>query len=1022
MATLGSLAIGTDVCDPFFNGRNKDSSNVIWRILEHNHDGSNTTTLVCRNLGTEGTRVNCEFDEPETSNPDDAIRANGNNRYDLSNVFQWLNSEAESNWFTPTHEYDVAPTFYKASETGFLYPFSSEFKNALISTTKPYRRYGESTTRNISGKVHLLSYSEITGQSYDGVSDGNQYALLNQGFAKASSYESAQSIMGLRSYEVSRTPSTNSKTENVSTIRKLNNGSFSSNNSRASYNIYNGFIITLPSSTKVSSDKYKYGSYEVYAMFNMPLHIEVDNGVSAKTVNLNDGETYSLKIKVFDEDYSVNSLIVSFNSDGSNPLKTWTNPQKKTEYTFTGNIRDLVKGSAKKLYFIATDSNGRTTTKVVSVTWGDAMPIISVFKDGEWTSDTNIGNLGTVTKPLSLKLKFHDADDVDGFQNIYGSFYRGSIFSGYIENVPTTPHDTEIDFVVSDDAWRSIADGQDGFGILASPDEYSPERGGYNGSYIGFIMTKATPAPYIDIESTSLGRKNVGFIVKYTPKIDTIQTITNLKIYLDDTETVLVDMDNPTPDVELSYEITKSALYNMTIGTHSLIFVLTDDLGQSGTTNVTFTRYNDAPNVITEGSLGNKNLGFTSNFTVQDSEGDISSVNVYIDSVDSTPIKSETNVTTGTQITYEVTKAMLYNLALGSHTIIIVASDVVGSSTTNVSFVRTNSAPTINGNNDLGNVNQPFTETVTVGDAENDTTQVKFYLDNATEPFHTETITEQSDITYSITRDMLDDLSLSSHVIDIVAKDSENQQTTFTVTFTHYNVSPSVVMTQDEVIHNGDFEVEYTVSDTDSEEAYVVFRIDGNIVVNSQRVSVGEMHTQVIPLANIAFGNHTLVIQASDKWTAMTPSEASVNFTYNSLPTIDADDVGKVVDGFVEPITVTDTDLDSVDVEVFIDDTLKIAEINNIQHGIPVNVTVSGVTFGSLTYGRHYINIYAKDSHNQTAIRNVSFEKHSKPTVSIDSQIPQEVTDAFSVTISYDNADGGELTIKAYIDEQEIEQ
>ena len=100
----------------------------------------------------------------------------------------------------------------------------------------------------------------------------------------------------------------------------------------------------------------------------------------------------------------------------------------------------------------------------------------------------------------------------------------------------------------------------------------------------------------------------------------------------------------------------------------------------------------------------------------------------------------------------------------------------------------------------------------------------------------------------------------------------------------------------------------------------------------------------------------------------------------------------------------------------------KIAEINNIQHGIPVNVTVSGVTFGSLTYGRHYINIYAKDSHDQTAIRNVSFEKHSKPTVSIDSQIPQEVTDAFSVTISYDNADGGELTIKAYIDEQEIEQ
>jgi hypothetical protein len=535
-------------------------------------------------------------------------------------------------------------------------------------------------------------------------------------------------------------------------------------------------------------------------------------------------------------------------------------------------------------------------------------------------------------------------------------------------------------------------------------------------------MTKSTPAPYIDIESTSIGRKNTSFIVKYTPKIDTIQTITNLKIYLDDTETLLVNYDNPTPDVELSYEITKSALYDMSIGQHTLIFVVKDDLNQSTTTNATFTRYNDAPNVITETSLGDKNLGFTGSFTVQDSESDISSVNVYIDDTSGNPIVSIENVTTGTLISYEVSKSMLYDLGLGNHNIIIVAADDNGSTTTNVSFTRTNNAPAISGNNALGNVNNPITDTLTVSDVEGDVFDVSFYIDNSITPFYeVNDINDETQISYTLSRELLDTISIGNHTIRVVATDDVGQSNTFNVSFTRYNISPNVTISQDDVIHNGDFNVEYTVTDTDSADVSVVFLVDNNIVVPAQTVSVGQEHIQTIPMTNVSFGSHTLKIRVNDIYTSETPTEETLNFIYNSLPVIQADAIGKVADGFIEVVSVSDTDLDSVDLSVFIDDVIQVANIENVAHNTPINVTVSGVTFNSLAYGSHNLNIYAKDTHNQQTVKNVSFEKHSKPSISIDTQIPEEVTSAFSVTVTYENADGGDVSIKAYIDNQEIE-
>lgn len=56
--------------------------------------------------------------------------AYGNNRWSQSNLRTWLNSDASAgNWFTPRNPWDRPP--YYVTYPGFLYGFSSDFKNAL---------------------------------------------------------------------------------------------------------------------------------------------------------------------------------------------------------------------------------------------------------------------------------------------------------------------------------------------------------------------------------------------------------------------------------------------------------------------------------------------------------------------------------------------------------------------------------------------------------------------------------------------------------------------------------------------------------------------------------------------------------------------------------------------------------------------------------------------------------------------------------------------------------------------------
>lgn len=139
---ISNLPVGAKVKDNLskYNGKP-----VIWKIADKNHSGypSNTVTLISDKILSIKA-----FDGREPRNNDSNRQSNGNNYYKYSNLLQWLNS-GSSNWYSAQHGADAPPNssnVYSSwnpydSEPGFLYNFSSDFKNAMVSTSLKTARH-----------------------------------------------------------------------------------------------------------------------------------------------------------------------------------------------------------------------------------------------------------------------------------------------------------------------------------------------------------------------------------------------------------------------------------------------------------------------------------------------------------------------------------------------------------------------------------------------------------------------------------------------------------------------------------------------------------------------------------------------------------------------------------------------------------------------------------------------------------------------------------------------------------------
>lgn len=166
--TLQELPIGAKIRD---KGTSYYGAPVIW--LKANSGEQRTTLLAEKILSFKA------FDAKEPNNPDEKRARWGNNYYPLSNIAQWLNSNKEE-WFTPSHEYDQAPTESHVTsrpyvnEKGFLTNFSDEFLQRLKDSSL--------------GKVFLLSAEEV------GLSDIGKALPLFTGNESRKAYPSEECI------------------------------------------------------------------------------------------------------------------------------------------------------------------------------------------------------------------------------------------------------------------------------------------------------------------------------------------------------------------------------------------------------------------------------------------------------------------------------------------------------------------------------------------------------------------------------------------------------------------------------------------------------------------------------------------------------------------------------------------------------------------------------------------------------------------------------------------------------------
>lgn len=181
--TLGSLPVGAKIKD-------KDTKflgvPIVWQKADSNHTDypDNSTTLI-----TEKIISRKAFDAKEPNNADSNRKNNGNNKYSVSNIDQWLNSDAAAGaWYSAQHDADQSPNSTSVvsanpyeDKAGFLSGFSSPFKKALLETTL---KVALNTVTDggdyeaITRKVFLASRAETFGAAENSVMEGSILALF----------------------------------------------------------------------------------------------------------------------------------------------------------------------------------------------------------------------------------------------------------------------------------------------------------------------------------------------------------------------------------------------------------------------------------------------------------------------------------------------------------------------------------------------------------------------------------------------------------------------------------------------------------------------------------------------------------------------------------------------------------------------------------------------------------------------------------------------------------------------------
>ena len=245
--------------------------------------------------------------------------------------------------------------------------------------------------------------------------------------------------------------------------------------------------------------------------------------------------------------------------------------------------------------------------------------------------------------------------------------------------------------------------------------------------HLGFrpVLEVLNTDPLISDSDRDLGDKNADFTITYTvDDADSGDVLTA-------TESIDAKTTKSFSPTRKSQNTISIKIKDHALGKHTVKVVVTDGQGGTATRTWTFTRVNSAPVISgADANLGDKNLGFTHEYTVSDADGDTVTVT---EKLNDETIRTINNAPKGEKLAITITSEKLYSLGLNSvNTLLITATDGQGGTAyRRLTFKRTNTAPSISGQDtDLGLQTNSFAEHYTVTDVEGDNVVVTEFIDD----------------------------------------------------------------------------------------------------------------------------------------------------------------------------------------------------------------------------------------------------------------------------------------------------
>ena len=288
----------------------------------------------------------------------------------------------------------------------------------------------------------------------------------------------------------------------------------------------------------------------------------------------------------------------------------------------------------------------------------------------------------------------------------------------------------------------------------------------YQYASVGFrpVLEVLNTDPLISDSDRDLGDKNSNFTITYTvDDSDSGDVLTA-------TESIDWQTTKSFPPTRNSVNTITVPVDELSLGSHTVKVVVTDGQGGTATRTWTFTRTNAAPTISgTDTNLGDKNLGFTYQYTVDDADGDTLTV---VEALNDETLRTINNAPRGEALNVTITGEKLYSLSLNSvNTITITVTDGKdGTAYRRLTFKRTNSAPAISGaDTDLGLKTGSFAENYTITDVEGDNVVVTEFVDDDEIRSYQATLGEEA--TIELTREKWLTLANGTHQLRVEAVD-----------------------------------------------------------------------------------------------------------------------------------------------------------------------------------------------------------------------------------------------------------